>query len=65
MPCAAEKINAILDYTLGAIWRDELNWGTKPNGAKVAPALVLFPLAQNTNLKSGGHHIISLFSVGQ
>jgi methionyl-tRNA synthetase len=42
-PASTEKINAALGYTPGAIWRDELNWGTKLNGAKVTPALVLFP----------------------
>lgn len=42
-PGASEKINAVLGYTPGPIWRDELVWGTKLNGSKVAPALVLFP----------------------
>ena len=40
---SVEKINAVLGYQPGAAWRDELNWGAKLNGAKVAPALVLFP----------------------
>lgn len=43
MPSTTEKINAVLGYTPGAVWRDELAWGTKLNGAKVASALVLFP----------------------
>jgi len=42
-PGTTEKINAVLGYQPGAAWREELNWGTKLNGAKVAPALVLFP----------------------
>ena len=43
MPSTTEKINAVLGYTPGAAWRDELNWGGKLTGAKVAGALVLFP----------------------
>ena len=43
MPATTEKINAVLGYTPGVIWRDELVWGAKLTGAKVAPALVLFP----------------------
>ena len=42
-PSTTEKINAVLGYTPGAAWRDELVWGAKLNGAKVAAALVLFP----------------------
>lgn len=42
-PATAEKINAVLGYQAGAAWRDELDWGAKLSGAKVAPALVLFP----------------------
>jgi methionyl-tRNA synthetase len=43
MPTAAEKINAVLGYTPGADWREELTWGSRLTGAKVAEALVLFP----------------------
>ena len=43
MPASAEKINAVLGYTPGKVWSDELAWGTKLTGAKVAEALVLFP----------------------
>ena len=43
MPSTTEKINAVLGYTPGAVWRDELTWGSKLTGAKVAGALVLFP----------------------
>lgn len=43
MPATTEKINAVLGYTPGAKWRDELAWGKKLTGAKVAEALVLFP----------------------
>jgi methionyl-tRNA synthetase len=42
-PATTEKINGVLGYTPGPVWRDELNWGTRLNGGKVAPALVLFP----------------------
>jgi methionyl-tRNA synthetase len=42
-PSTTDKINAVLGYTAGAVWRDELNWGAKLNGAKVAGTLVLFP----------------------
>ena len=42
-PTATEKINAVLGYTPGAIWREELNWGAKLHGITVAPSLVLFP----------------------
>ncbi len=42
-PAASAKIASVLGYVPGAAWRDELAWGTRLNGAKVAPALVLFP----------------------
>lgn len=42
-PSTTKKINEVLGYTPGASWKDELVWGAKLNGAKVAPALVLFP----------------------
>jgi methionyl-tRNA synthetase len=43
VPSTTEKINAVLGYTPGPLWRAELDWGAKLAGAKVAPALVLFP----------------------
>ncbi len=43
IPSTAEKINAVLGYSSGPDWRGELAWGSKLTGAKVAPALVLFP----------------------
>ena len=43
MPATTEKINAVLGYTPGPVWREELTWGTKLTCAKVAEALVLFP----------------------
>jgi methionyl-tRNA synthetase len=46
IPAAAEKINGVLGYVPGRVWRDELVWGAKLNGAKVAPTLVLFPRPQ-------------------
>jgi len=42
-PGTTAKINAVLGYTPGKEWKDELAWGTKLNGSKVATALVLFP----------------------
>lgn len=42
-PAAAKKINSVLGYTPGPVWREELTWGAKLTGAKVASALVLFP----------------------
>lgn len=42
-PAATQKINAVLGYTSGPVWRDELVWGSRLNGAKVAESLVLFP----------------------
>ncbi|HET7537295.1 MAG TPA: methionine--tRNA ligase [Candidatus Didemnitutus sp.] len=43
VPSTSAKINEVLGYQPGAIWRDELNWGTKLTGSKVAASLVLFP----------------------
>jgi methionyl-tRNA synthetase len=45
-PGTTEKVNVVLGYNPSAVWREELNWGTRLNGAKVAPALVLFPRPQ-------------------
>ena len=42
-PGASAKINGVLGYAPGPVWRDELVWGAKLTGATVAPALVLFP----------------------
>ena len=42
-PSTTQKINAVLGYTSGPVWRDELVWGTRLTGAKVAESLVLFP----------------------
>ena len=42
-PSTTRKINEVLGYTAGATWRDELVWGSKLNGSKVAASLVLFP----------------------
>ncbi len=42
-PSTTEKINAVLGHKPGAVWRDELVWGTKLTGVKVAESLVLFP----------------------
>jgi methionyl-tRNA synthetase len=42
-PSAAAKINGVLGYTPGPVWRDELVWGARLAGHQVAEALVLFP----------------------
>ncbi len=42
-PSTTEKINAVLGHRPGAVWRDELAWGSKLTGSRVAEALVLFP----------------------
>jgi methionyl-tRNA synthetase len=42
-PASTERILGVLGYTPGPAWRDELAWGGKLTGAKVAEALVLFP----------------------
>ena len=42
-PSTTRRINEVLGATPGGVWRDELVWGAKLTGAKVAPALVLFP----------------------
>jgi methionyl-tRNA synthetase len=43
MPGTVEKINAVLGYTPGAVWQNELAWDGRLSGMKVAEALVLFP----------------------
>jgi methionyl-tRNA synthetase len=45
-PTTTTKINAVLGYAPGANWRDELVWGSRLTGAKVAASLVLFPRPQ-------------------
>jgi len=46
MPSTTEKIQAALGYTPGAVWRDELTWGSRLTGCKVQASLVLFPRPQ-------------------
>lgn len=43
MPATTEKIYAVLGHTPGANWRNELAWGARLSGRKVAESLVLFP----------------------
>jgi methionyl-tRNA synthetase len=43
MPGSSEKICGVLGYRPAGRWADELAWGDRLLGAKVAPALVLFP----------------------
>jgi methionyl-tRNA synthetase len=45
-PTATKKINEVLGYTPGPAWRDELVWGARLTGSKVAASLVLFPRPQ-------------------
>ena len=43
MPSTTEKIYAVLGYTPGPVWREELTWGTRLTGNKVAESAILFP----------------------
>jgi methionyl-tRNA synthetase len=43
MPSTAKKINAVLGYEPGAVWKDELNWSARLTGKKVAETAILFP----------------------
>ena len=46
MPSACAKIDAVLGCRPAGAWLDELGWGGRLAGAKVAPSLVLFPRPQ-------------------
>ncbi len=43
MPSTAQKINGVLGYEPGAVWKDELTWSTRLTGKKVAETAILFP----------------------
>jgi methionyl-tRNA synthetase len=43
MPGASDRINEVIGHKPGAVWQDELIWGNRLTGNKVAEALVLFP----------------------
>jgi methionyl-tRNA synthetase len=43
MPSTAVKINGVLGYEPGAVWKDELNWSARLTGKKVAETAILFP----------------------
>jgi len=43
IPGTTEKIHGVLGYQPGPAWREELAWGAKLDGTRVAAALVLFP----------------------
>ena len=43
MQSAVGQIHGVLGHKPGAVWRDELDWGGKLSGNRVAPSLVLFP----------------------
>ena len=51
-PSTTEKIYAVLGYAPASDWREELTWGAKLTGRKVAEALVLFPRPEKA--ESGG-----------
>jgi methionyl-tRNA synthetase len=42
-PASTERILGVLGSAPGPVWRDDLVWGEKLTGAKVAESLVLFP----------------------
>jgi methionyl-tRNA synthetase len=46
MPGATDRINGVLGYRPAGPWLDELAWGGRLAGSRVAPALVLFPRPQ-------------------
>src|SRR5215218_9428962 len=43
MPETTQKIYGVLAYEPGKIWTDELVWGGKLTGRKVAETAILFP----------------------
>jgi len=46
MPDTTKKIHGVLGYTAGAVWKDELVWGNRLTGLKVAETAILFPRPQ-------------------
>ncbi|MBL9204789.1 MAG: methionine--tRNA ligase [Opitutaceae bacterium] len=45
MPGTTRKIQGVLGYTPGSVWADELVWGNRLTGCKVAATAILFPRA--------------------
>jgi len=43
MPGTTEKIYGVLGHQPGPVWREELVWGTRLTGNKVAESAILFP----------------------
>jgi methionyl-tRNA synthetase len=43
MPETSQKIYGVLGYQPGTVWSDELVWGNKLAGKKVAETAILFP----------------------
>jgi len=43
MPGTTKKIHDVLGYAAGPVWRDELVWGDRLTGRKVAATAILFP----------------------
>jgi methionyl-tRNA synthetase len=52
MPETTTKIHAVLGYTMGPVWKDELVWGNRLTGSKVAETAILFPRPQPEAVKS-------------
>jgi methionyl-tRNA synthetase len=46
MPETAAKIHGVLGYAAGSPWRDELVWGSRLTGSRVAETAILFPRPQ-------------------
>jgi len=54
MPAAAGRINEVLGHVPGPIWREELAWGGRLAGKRVAASLVLFPRPTPPAAATGG-----------
>jgi methionyl-tRNA synthetase len=52
MPGTTEKVDAALGHVAAPKWADELQWGAGLTGAKVQPALVLFPRPEKPGAKA-------------
>ncbi|PTY04813.1 methionine--tRNA ligase [Opitutaceae bacterium EW11] len=46
MPETTQKIYGVLGHTPGAVWKEELVWGDRLSGKKVAETAILFPRPQ-------------------
>ena len=52
MPGATERIDSVLGYAPSGTWREELSWGSRLAGGRVAESLVLFPRPQTAAPKA-------------